>query len=320
MHARSVHTVTRARAPRAPSLTRSPVGAAQSPAGFLVGVAKGTTSLVTNVSYGIFNIGTGITGSMGNSLSHATFDDAYIKAHMRAHQERPDNMVHGLVARPLVSTEPSVALFAARSPLHATRRTQSDVSVAAIGGVSRVPPAGEHPRRCVRLRVRLSPCSLALGVKGLSVGIANGIAGVVTQPINGAMANGAEGFVKGIGKGLIGLPVKSLVGVSDLTHKIFEGFRNTGQSSDDREHQRRQRMVYGPTKSLRVYSPEDATVAMMLNLVRRRDHNRKDTELISRDRTRSEQHERAEAEGPVLECSRLLVVRYALRLDLDALR
>lgn len=45
-------------------------------------------------------------------------------------------------------------------------------------------------------------------------GIYDGIAGVVTQPVHGAMEEGAVGFLKGVGKGLGGLVLKPTAGKS----------------------------------------------------------------------------------------------------------
>lgn len=41
---------------------------------------------------------------------------------------------------------------------------------------------------------------MARGVKGLGMGVVEGVTGVVTKPIEGAKAGGAGGFVKGVGK------------------------------------------------------------------------------------------------------------------------
>ena len=42
---------------------------------------------------------------------------------------------------------------------------------------------------------------LAKGGKGLVKGFVSGLTGIVTKPFEGAKAEGAEGFIKGIGKG-----------------------------------------------------------------------------------------------------------------------
>jgi hypothetical protein len=48
--------------------------------------------------------------------------------------------------------------------------------------------------------------------KDFTHGIYDGITGVVTQPVHGAMEEGAAGFLKGVGKGLGGLVLKPTAG------------------------------------------------------------------------------------------------------------
>ena len=43
-------------------------------------------------------------------------------------------------------------------------------------------------------------CDMCLNLPG----VVNGVSGIVTQPIKGAQQGGAEGFFKGVGKGLLG--------------------------------------------------------------------------------------------------------------------
>mgnify|MGYP001307696022 CR=1 FL=1 len=52
-----------------------------------------------------------------------------------------------------------------------------------------------------------------MGLKRLGKGTFEGITGIVTKPVKGARSGGVSGFFKGLGKGLIGLPVKPIVGV-----------------------------------------------------------------------------------------------------------
>ena len=59
-----------------------------------------------------------------------------------------------------------------------------------------------------------------------------------TKPLEGAEQGGAAGFLKGVGKGLVGVVTKPAVGLFDLANNITEGIRNTttvfDQSSIDR--------------------------------------------------------------------------------------
>ncbi|KAF2203968.1 vacuolar protein sorting-associated protein-like protein vps13 [Delitschia confertaspora ATCC 74209] len=57
--------------------------------------------------------------------------------------------------------------------------------------------------------------------------LASGIGGLARHPIQGAEKEGALGFVKGVGKGLMGLPTKALIGGFDLASNMAEGVRNT---------------------------------------------------------------------------------------------
>jgi len=48
-------------------------------------------------------------------------------------------------------------------------------------------------------------------------GFVDGVTGVVTKPIEGAKQGGATGFVKGLGKGFIGLVTRPTGGIVDFT-------------------------------------------------------------------------------------------------------
>ncbi|KAF2103644.1 vacuolar protein sorting-associated protein 13 [Rhizodiscina lignyota] len=57
--------------------------------------------------------------------------------------------------------------------------------------------------------------------------LASGIGGLARHPLQGAEREGAAGFVKGVGKGLLGLATKPAIGAFDLASNISEGVRNT---------------------------------------------------------------------------------------------
>lgn len=57
--------------------------------------------------------------------------------------------------------------------------------------------------------------------------ISSGFAGVAQAPLEGAAKEGAGGFFKGLGKGLVGLPTKTAIGFFDLASNVSEGIRNT---------------------------------------------------------------------------------------------
>ena len=57
--------------------------------------------------------------------------------------------------------------------------------------------------------------------------LASGIGGLARQPLQGAEKEGAAGFVKGVGKGLLGLATKPAIGAFDLASNMAEGVKNT---------------------------------------------------------------------------------------------
>jgi hypothetical protein len=63
------------------------------------------------------------------------------------------------------------------------------------------------------MTVLFNYCSISADVsKELLLGTFDGITGLVRLPVKGAVEDGATGFAKGIGKGLIGMPVKFWAG------------------------------------------------------------------------------------------------------------
>ncbi|KAK4502697.1 hypothetical protein PRZ48_006123 [Zasmidium cellare] len=65
------------------------------------------------------------------------------------------------------------------------------------------------------------------GGNAFATSLASGIGGLARQPMQGAEKEGAAGFVKGVGKGLLGLATKPAIGAFDLASSMAEGVRNT---------------------------------------------------------------------------------------------
>lgn len=65
------------------------------------------------------------------------------------------------------------------------------------------------------------------GGEAFANSVFSAVEGIVTKPIQGAETEGAVGFFKGIGKGLVGAVTKPAVGVFDLAANLSEGIRNT---------------------------------------------------------------------------------------------
>lgn len=68
---------------------------------------------------------------------------------------------------------------------------------------------------------------VASGANSFFESVSSGVTGIAQAPIEGAAKDGAGGFFKGLGKGLIGLPTKTVIGVFDLASNVSEGIRNT---------------------------------------------------------------------------------------------
>ncbi|KAL1957788.1 hypothetical protein VTO42DRAFT_5506 [Malbranchea cinnamomea] len=57
--------------------------------------------------------------------------------------------------------------------------------------------------------------------------IASGIGGLARHPLEGMEKEGFQGFMKGVGKGFLGLATKPAIGAFDLASNLAEGVRNT---------------------------------------------------------------------------------------------
>lgn len=65
------------------------------------------------------------------------------------------------------------------------------------------------------------------GGNAFASSLASGIGGLARAPMQGAEKEGAAGFVKGVGKGLLGLATKPAIGAFDLASNLAEGVKNT---------------------------------------------------------------------------------------------
>lgn len=109
-------------------------------------------------------------------------------------------------------------------------------------------------------------------------GFLDGVTGVVKAPMRGAEKRGIEGFAKGIGKGLLGLLVKPIIGISDAATDVMIGVRSTvenssGAQTSQRNQFRPRRPMYGRDKVLRPYNLEDAAAATLMLRTRNAGEN-----------------------------------------------
>lgn len=65
------------------------------------------------------------------------------------------------------------------------------------------------------------------GGNAFASSLASGIGGLARQPLQGAEREGAAGFMKGVGKGILGLATKPAIGAFDLASNMAEGVKNT---------------------------------------------------------------------------------------------
>ena len=109
---------------------------------------------------------------------------------------------------------------------------------------------------------------LGSGVQKLVLGFLDGVTGVVKAPIRGAEKRGLEGFAKGIGKGLLGLLVKPIIGISDGFTDVMIGVKGTVDSTGSHERQltqvRPRRALYGREKAIRPYHFADAAASALM--------------------------------------------------------
>jgi len=71
---------------------------------------------------------------------------------------------------------------------------------------------------------------LRKGIFEFGESLGDAVGGVIMQPIRGMEREGGIGFVKGVAKGVVGVPVKAVVGVLDLASRATEGVKNEARS------------------------------------------------------------------------------------------
>ncbi|KAF8078623.1 vacuolar protein sorting-associated protein 13, partial [Lyophyllum atratum] len=79
---------------------------------------------------------------------------------------------------------------------------------------------------------------VAAGGEAFASSVTSAMEGVLMKPIEGAESEGALGFFKGVGKGLVGVVTKPVIGVFDLASNVSEGIRNTTTVFDSPERER----------------------------------------------------------------------------------
>ncbi|KAA8527969.1 hypothetical protein F0562_035162 [Nyssa sinensis] len=110
------------------------------------------------------------------------------------------------------------------------------------------------------------------GGGALAKGLFRGVTGILTKPLEGAKASGVEGFVQGVGKGIIGAAAQPVSGVLDLLSKTTEGANAVRMkiasaiTSEDQLLRRRLPRVIGGDNLLRPYDEYRAQGQVILQL------------------------------------------------------
>lgn len=107
---------------------------------------------------------------------------------------------------------------------------------------------------------------LARGGKGLVSGFVSGITGIVTKPIKGAQKEGAAGFFKGVGKGLVGAVARPTGGIIDMASSTFQGIKRAAETSQDIESLRPPRFIH-EDGVIRPYKEREGLGSQMLQKI-----------------------------------------------------
>ena len=73
----------------------------------------------------------------------------------------------------------------------------------------------EEEKALAKERTMKEKTAATKGAAAAAGGVVDAISGLVTRPMRGAQKEGGMGFVKGLGRGLIGLVAKPLAGVAE---------------------------------------------------------------------------------------------------------
>lgn len=110
------------------------------------------------------------------------------------------------------------------------------------------------------------------GGGALAKGLFRGVTGILTKPLEGAKSAGVEGFVQGVGKGIIGVPLQPVSGMLDLLSKTTEGANamrmkiQAALTSEEQLLRRRMPRVISGDNLLRPYDEYKAQGQVILQL------------------------------------------------------
>ncbi|PRT56259.1 Vacuolar protein sorting-associated protein 13 [Wickerhamiella sorbophila] len=126
--------------------------------------------------------------------------------------------------------------------------------------------ANRRQARALRNRPRHALYGLSMGAISFYDSFASGVTGLAKAPLEGAATNGAVGFLEGLGRGLVGLPTKTMIGFLDMTSTFSEGLRNTTTIFDVTDIVRvRLPRVISASQLISPYNPRAAAGQMVLH-------------------------------------------------------
>lgn len=77
--------------------------------------------------------------------------------------------------------------------------------------------------------------SFTSGFNSLVQGVSSGFNGIATDPLQGAKKDGTAGFFKGLGKGLVGMPTKTMIGFLDMANNVSDGIKTSTGAYDPKD-------------------------------------------------------------------------------------
>ncbi|XBW38293.1 hypothetical protein QEN19_003882 [Hanseniaspora menglaensis] len=83
-----------------------------------------------------------------------------------------------------------------------------------------------------RSKLSNDPNKFSSGFSSLVQGVSSGFNGIATNPLEGARKDGTSGFFKGLGKGLVGMPTKTMIGLLDMANNVSDGIKNSTGAYD----------------------------------------------------------------------------------------
>ncbi|KAI3405553.2 VPS13 [Candida oxycetoniae] len=123
--------------------------------------------------------------------------------------------------------------------------------------VATMDPKFQERRRLQMKRNRVN--HFAGGANSFFESLTSGIGGIAVDPIEGASVGGTAGFFKGLGKGMIGLPTKTAIGLFDFASNVSEGIRNSATVFDGEALDRARLPRYiNPDGVIKPYSEREA--------------------------------------------------------------